>query len=1285
MTDSRTGTPLPLPPPSTPRQHPLGRPHRITGLAAIVAGLLVWGMTRAQELPRSNWALVIGISRYVNAEPLRFAASDAREFSQFLQSPRGGSFDGDHVITLLEDQATRFRIFSEFESLQDEVQPGDTVYIYLAGHGIVNRRGIGYFVPSDGDPTLPAPTSVPFSFLKELVELGLGSVKNRVLITDLCHSGRIGPETSSLSQKIQNLINQELLGLEGGAGGFLNLLGSRPTEPSWERDDLGGGVFSHVLLEGLNGEAAEPGTAALTAEEVVDYVITEVPRFTANQQHPMVNQDFDRSLALAYPTLPGPEPEVAAGGSFLTLIDGGLHPYDRIEWVDPISGAQVIRKIPSDAGKLQLGPLEPGIYTFRLAREASESQTVEVDLSDSSKTLDLDTLTIASGPPGPASLFAGALPPAALTLQGTVPLPSPTATLVLRLSRGTEVRVDQKPTGAAQLDGWVRIEGLAPGSHRIDLIPDPEREYRYRLDLFRGSQLLDWETGQLRPLAEEPRPLDADLLADQPASNRSTLRAFEQAIWNGDLVDPPGQSAADLLESLRGTLPPRLEGRLSRRLLVAMGDKAQRFILQYLRGGDIHWRPETFEEGTELLVRVQSGLRENPILQSEEHFFRGRALLERGSLDRAETELRRSAELNPDAGAALNALGLVFWRRNRLETAAGFLERALQLNPEWTYPRNTLALIRMEQRRYLESEQRFRESISLDPRDSTAVHGLGQLQLLRGDWEEAERSLLQAVEINPGNAYAHHTLGVLYLRQLRFEDAESRFRLAIRLEPDEPAFRISLGDLLRRMGRIAEADGAFGQLLDREPASPEVRLAFADHLAATDRFDEGAALVDQAVGLQPDRATLYVRAGLYWLGHDKARARSFFEAALRRDRASPYALYNLALLDVEAGRTDRADERLRRALAADSRYPAPYLLRARLLAARGRTQDSIELLETGLQLSVEPAQKQEFRQELRRQRELRLDSRLADARRLLERGRPRDVARLYSELYRESPDSRSLRDALLDFDHTFPGLLPPLEPAGGVLARVLRSSFWSFQRQAFERWGGEDHADTIAGLIGAVERLELDSPLRLTSFNLDNATFSLHAILLRWADRLLKAGEFAGASSLLAKMMERRVFAPVPNFSPLTIDSLMVPDDGPPPQRFPDFEVAFHPDRRVHEALAVASAGRGDIPQSLAYLAALETNGPDLELRLRLADRLAECGAGAGAERLLRRTLSDRREAAPSDLSEPVRRGYLLLAAIQLADGRRRAASRTLDEALALWPTDPTLQIRRREVGEDPP
>ncbi|MGI8785705.1 MAG: caspase family protein, partial [Acidobacteriota bacterium] len=320
-----------------PGQRPSGRgtasaaavSHRSSGawrlaacLILAVLSTLVVAQTQAPAPadPQKLWALLIGVSNYVYAEPLLYAASDAQALSDFVASPRGGGIPADHIFTLLEDGASRAAVLNELEQMQERVKDGDTVYIYVAGHGFINNpKGIGYFIPSDGNLRNLASTAVSFSQLKELVEVGLANAGRRVLVTDLCNAGRIGPGKSELAQSIQNLINAELLKVNPSAAGgtFLNLLASRPTEASWEMDELGRGVFTHTLLEALNGKAGAGGLSVARAAEVVQYILTEVPKYTGNAQHPVSNADFDPNMPLAFLDKPGPAAKSTSGGVVL--------------------------------------------------------------------------------------------------------------------------------------------------------------------------------------------------------------------------------------------------------------------------------------------------------------------------------------------------------------------------------------------------------------------------------------------------------------------------------------------------------------------------------------------------------------------------------------------------------------------------------------------------------------------------------------------------------------------------------------------------------------------------------------------------------------------------------------------------------------------------------------------------------------------------------------------------------------------------------------------------------
>jgi tetratricopeptide (TPR) repeat protein len=1189
--------------------------------AVVLLSLATTVAVAAETDPDRRWALVIGVSRYSNAEPLLYAASDAEAFAEFLKSPRGGRFQSDRVVTLLEDQATRFGVFAEFELMQDRVEPGDTVYIFLAGHGYVNRRGIGYFVPSDGDLNLLAPTSVPFTFLKELIELGLAHATHRVLVTDLCHAGRIGPEKSELAARIQNLINQELLNLEAGRGNFLNLLASRPSEPSWERDDLKSGVFSHVLLKALNGEAADPGTPLVTARRVVDYVLAEVPKYTSNQQNPMANREFDPELPLANLELPGPGELDATDGPRTSLVirNSALRGFARVEWADPLSGATVMRRIPDDVEEIPVEGMAPGAYRIRLFLKSGEERELDVDVRPGINIIDLDRMAAASGFGVSSAQLASRIPGSAAFLQGSSPAAFPgTASVLLHLAAGTEIYVDGDFLGRSETEGYVQLGGLTPGVHRVFLVPSPDREYRFRLELFDGAHSLDWRTGQLRALARIPeQPSRVPLPEGLPGDLEQAYRGLEEALWTDRLLEPPGESAWDRLQQLRGLVSPMVETELERRLAIAMGNRAQRLILRYLRGGDIRWTPEVFEEGAGLLSRVRGTFASNVTVLSQQHFFRGRALAERGEFDEAGAELRKAIELDPEASHAFNALGLALWRQNRLEEAEVQLLRAIELSPTWTYPRNTLALIRVERRRYEEAEAMFRESIPLDPRDSTAYHGLGQLYALMGRWEEAEGLLLQSIDAHPGNAYAHHTLARLHQRLLNLEEAEEWMRLAIRLEPDEPAFRISLAELLGAMGRVDEADEVLERALQSDSDNLDLLRARAFHLAASDRAAEGEAVLRRALDLAPGDAHLRVAAGLFWRGRDRGRAIEAFREALDRDADNPYAHHNLGLMAVEDGDHRTAERALERSIAADPRYAPPRLLLGRVRAARGDFRHALDLLRSARELSVEPAQRQEVEERILEVAEAYLEGRIAEADARAERGRRGDAWRIIRAVLKEFPDHPRARDAALRYAAEFTDLVQREPPPPGMLADVLASLFWSTERRAEQLWGRGARLEALELVRGATASIEPGSIFLTTRYNLGNEEFSIHRTLYRWAERMLEISDFDGARGLLELAMEKGILGVVPGLEPTTVDSLMVSADSPRPSSFSDYEVAFHPDRRAHELLVLSAAGMGDIDGVRTFLAAIEEAGPDRELRDRAARYLSMAGRPGEAAELM--------------------------------------------------------------------
>lgn len=1242
--------------------------------------------------PDRLWALVIGVSNYVHAEPLHYAAADARSFSEFVQSPRGGRVPPEHVFTLLEDQATRFEVLVALEAMQERVQPGDTVYVFVAGHGFVTERGLGYFIPSDGNLAVPAATSVSFTVLKELVDIGLAHAARRILVSDMCNAGRVGPQRTELAEKIQNLVNAELLKLGGSEGGsFLNFLASRPTEASWESDELGRGVFTHVLLEALNGRAALREDPIVLAEDVVRYVQMEVPKYTAFQQNPMVNEGYDPALPMAFLDRPGPEPRPVETETVLVILHADRAPFRRVQWLDPLTQAVAVRDLTSAPGALRIPSLRPGELELSFYDPQDEARRIRVSLAPGENRLDLLSPELGYylfTPAREARSASRALTPVAVaSLGAALQQPSvpaePEAALLLRLEEGTEIYLDDRYFGRSLGDDrFLQLAGLEPGVQHL-VLSTPEREHRFRLRLFPGPQILDLESGELRPVVQvQPPPAALPVPASLGPLQQELYRDFYGALWSEHLLAPEGSSAWDYYQRLGDQVSPELGEFLRNRLVVAMGNRAQRITLKYLRGGDVRWNARIFEEGAQLAERAQSLLRSSTGHEAQGYFFQGRARIERGDYDGASIDLRRAVELDPEASHAYNALGLALWKQNRLEEAQAPLRQAIALSPNWTYPRITLALIHLEQRRYAETEEIFRQAMELDPDDSTAYHGLGQLYFLLGRWEEAEEQLNRAIQVNPGNAYAHESWARLLGRLQQWEEAERLLRLAMRLEPAEPSFPVTLAEILRQSGRIEQAEPVYRQALDRFPGDPQVLLSYASYRAARNDPGEADRLFLQVLQLDPEEANHRVRYGLFLeeRGRTDEAIREWRRAA-RISPSNPYAPYNLALALLKQGRTGEAEEELEKAMAADPRYAAPHALLGHLRFSQKRYDEALDSYRQALEYAIEAHQRQELQESIREVREVFLNELLEEASRLRGRGNHREAWQKYLSAAQVIPDHRGLRNALLEFHELHPEFVRPADLPPGLLREALGSRFWVSLLEAEELWGRDERERAPALFLSALSGIG-EEELRLlgsTAFNLGNPHHSLHAIVHRWGLRCLEQRDYATARRLMEEAMRLNIFAQVPDLSPVTVDSLMRPADVERPRVFSDFEVAHHPDRRAHELLAATASARGEPSAARSWLEALETLRSDLGARTLVAGVFEREGQRETALEFLKEAL-----AAPSP--EVVEQdGYveavLLLSTLQCRGGDCRGAGETLEQARRRVSREPRLEEAWRNIG----
>lgn len=309
--------------------------------------------TAAVTIPRS-YALVVGISSYRNLPAkaqLEFPNRDAEDIYAALISPDGGQFPAENVHKLINERATVENIRHELEVwLPSVTQDNDRVLIYFAGHGFVSG-GKGWLATYDVDLHNIPTSAYPMDSLGSVIGSKIKG-KWKVLITDACHSGAITPEAD------RTQVNNSLLDLQKS---LFSLTASRDREQSFESDRWGGGhgIFTYYVIKGIEGEADTNGDGVVDADELSEYVHTNVRLATEGRQNPTSERgSFDRNMVLAY------NPSRVKGANLPAPQYGNLiieTNMDGVEvWVDGKSAGVV-----SKGAALRLPGISPGVHTIK--------------------------------------------------------------------------------------------------------------------------------------------------------------------------------------------------------------------------------------------------------------------------------------------------------------------------------------------------------------------------------------------------------------------------------------------------------------------------------------------------------------------------------------------------------------------------------------------------------------------------------------------------------------------------------------------------------------------------------------------------------------------------------------------------------------------------------------------------------------------------------------------------------------------------------------------------------
>jgi hypothetical protein len=252
---------------------------------------------------RNVFALVVGINSYPQLPQLKYAVNDARAFYRVLIE--NAHIPADNITLLLNEQATLRNLRSLLGTrLKEAAGVDDTVIIYFAGHRATDRDAASpdgdglekYILAFDSDPTDLFSSALPMRD----IALVFNRIRSErlIFIIDSCYSGATGGRTVSITGVRANIADNFLERIAGGKGKVI-LTASAANEVSAEKDDLQHGVFTYYLLAGLRGAADSDKDGVITVDEAYRYLSDQVPKATAQEQHPVKKGAVEGNLVLS--------------------------------------------------------------------------------------------------------------------------------------------------------------------------------------------------------------------------------------------------------------------------------------------------------------------------------------------------------------------------------------------------------------------------------------------------------------------------------------------------------------------------------------------------------------------------------------------------------------------------------------------------------------------------------------------------------------------------------------------------------------------------------------------------------------------------------------------------------------------------------------------------------------------------------------------------------------------------------------------------------------------------
>lgn len=887
------------------------------------AGFTVQAHAQAPPKPRDTtiqgpqtFAMIMGISKYKYVRPLNFADKDAEMMRDFFKSPAGGKLSDDNIYMLLNEQATLAGFYTQgFKWLKAKnLQKGDRLFIYLAGHGDAIDEDQFFYLAYDCNPAgdknnYLVSGAIRMYDVKVKIQREAAKGVDVFLVMDACRTNEL-PGGSEGQSQFNSAISEkragEIIMLATGAG-----------QESLEDAKIGHGLFTWYLVDGLNGIADSEGNAdrTVTVEEIQKYVQKNVPTvaqekfkrkqepfFCCTENSSKIVSQVDEAYLKKWledrkKSRGGNSAAESRGVSFTPSDTAVIRYYNLFN-----AAVKESRLTGKNSADFYCSFMEKNFPGSPYTEDAMSNLAVEfINFASSKINLYLDCKDASS-------------------IQK------------LRAQVDEDEKTDEVDASLARMEKVARQEFYEVGymlERAIGFIQgdDPEfaRSLLGRMYFFKargyfgsGKRQVDIKKAFEYAYAAQSSEKNAAYVMQTLATLHLDLLRLDSAIYyarRAIQIAPRWRYPYVTMAFCYKTLNrPDSAIRYYRQSIELNPEYADAWV-------DLGHYYYSLSLADSAIVNYEKALALEPGNVYASNNI-GWLYHDRKQFAQAIQYFKRTIDADPRFLNAYNGLSKTYFETGQFDSARIYYSKAFVNYQDKSIVNVYIGNFYRDLKQYDSAKVYYWQAVELDPTYEEAFNHLGRASQALKQYDSANHYFRRALEANPYSAQALINIGQVY-RELKMADSTYYYyQQAIFMEPGSPALLNNLGVIYIQDKMIDSAKYYFRRALrlkpDYRPASNNLIRIFREN----NQLDSVTLLLKTFTPLQPGSTAFLNEMGKIF--YDQKRfdsARVYFRQALQKDPSNPQVLNNMGLVLQALRRTDSARWYMQRAIQQDPKNP----------------------------------------------------------------------------------------------------------------------------------------------------------------------------------------------------------------------------------------------------------------------------------------------------------------------------------------------------------------------------